>query len=398
MCADLAIGYLRPLQGTSGVLSDTWGLLLHWPVRMRLDDLSYDLPQELIAQKPLERRDASRLLLLERAGGALRDRQFHELPDLLRGDELLVLNNARVLPARLFGRRRGTQSQPPSRATRGEHLTGNVEVLLLRQVEPNIWEALVRPGRKMRVGEVVDFGDRRQLSGEIVGRGELGMRRICFATPEGSVSQRIEELGHVPLPPYIEREDEAADRERYQTVFAAKPGAVAAPTAGLHFTVELLQRIRGRGVETCELALEVGLGTFQPIHEEDLNEHRMHGEFYEIPAETAERITAARRAGRPIVAVGTTVVRALENSALLARERRAESLVLPGREEARIFIQPGFAFRVVDDLLTNFHLPRSTLLALVCAFAGRERVMAAYGHAIREGYRFYSYGDCMLIR
>jgi len=398
MCADLAIGYLRPLQGTSGVFSDTWGLLLHWPVRMRLDDLSYDLPQELIAQKPLERRDASRLLLLERAGGALRDRQFHELPDLLRGDELLVLNNARVLPARLFGRRRGTQSQPPSRATRGEHLTGNVEVLLLRQVEPNIWEALVRPGRKMRVGEVVDFGDRRQLSGEIVGRGELGMRRICFATPEGSVSQRIEELGHVPLPPYIEREDEAADRERYQTVFAAKPGAVAAPTAGLHFTVELLQRIRGRGVETCELALEVGLGTFQPIHEEDLNEHRMHGEFYEIPAETAERITAARRAGRPIVAVGTTVVRALENSALLARERRAESLVLPGREEARIFIQPGFAFRVVDDLLTNFHLPRSTLLALVCAFAGRERVMAAYGHAIREGYRFYSYGDCMLIR
>lgn len=365
---------------------------------MRLDDLSYDLPQELIAQKPLEQRDGSRLLLLERASGALRDRQFRGLPDLLRGDELLVLNNARVLPARLFGRRRGTQSQPPSRATRGEYLTGNVEVLLLRQVEPDIWEALVRPGRKMRVGEVVDLGDRGELSGEIVGRGDLGLRRIRFATPQGSVSQRIEELGHVPLPPYIEREDEAADRERYQTVFATKPGAVAAPTAGLHFTPELLEQMHARGIETCELTLEVGLGTFQPIHEEDLSEHRMHGEFYEIPVDSAERITAARKAGRPVVAVGTTVVRALENSALLAREGRAASLVLPGREEARIFIQPGFAFRVVDGLLTNFHLPRSTLLALVCAFAGRKNVMAAYGHAIRERYRFYSYGDCMLIR
>ena len=365
---------------------------------MRLDDLNYDLPAELIAQKPLEQRDASRLLLLERTSGAVRDRQFRELPDLLRGDELLVLNNARVLPARLFGRRRGTQSQPPSRATRGEHLTGIVEVLLLRQVEPDVWEALVRPGRKMRVGEVVVFGDRQQLSGEVVGRGGLGLRRIRFGTTEGSVSQWIEELGHVPLPPYIEREDEAADRERYQTVFATKTGAIAAPTAGLHFTTDLLERIRGRGVETCELTLEVGLGTFQPIHEEDLNEHRMHGEFYEIPADTAERITAARKAGRPIVAVGTTVVRALENSALLAQERQAESLVLPGREEARIFIQPGFVFRTVGGLLTNFHLPRSTLLALVCAFAGRENIMAAYGHAIRQRYRFYSYGDCMLIR
>src|SRR5690349_7930009 len=179
---------------------------------MRLDELNYDLPPELIAQKPLEQRDASRLLLLERTSGALHDHQFRELPGLLRGDELLVLNNARVLPARLFGRRRGTQSQPPSRATRGEHLTGNVEVFLLRQVEPNLWEALVRPGRKMRVGEVVDFGDRRQLSGEIVGRGELGLRRIRFAALGASVSQLIEELGHVPLPPYIEREDEAADR------------------------------------------------------------------------------------------------------------------------------------------------------------------------------------------
>jgi S-adenosylmethionine:tRNA ribosyltransferase-isomerase len=202
----------------------------------------------------------------------------------------------------------------------------------------------------------------------------------------------------VPLPPYIERSDEKSDRERYQTVFARRPGAIAAPTAGLHFTSEILQQIRGRGVEICELTLDVGLGTFQPIHSETLEGHVMHAESYEIQPETAERLNAAKAAGRRILAIGTTAVRALEDAALRARESGSEGLVLCGKAEARLFITPGFQFRVVEGLLTNFHLPRSTLLALICAFAGREQVLAAYKHAVEAGYRFYSYGDCMLIR
>lgn len=365
---------------------------------MRVDELNYELPRELIAQKPLEQRDASRMLVLDRKSGAVHDNQFRALPDLLRGDELLVLNNARVLPARLFGRRMGVRAQPPSRATKGEHLSGLVEVLLLRQAELDTWEALVRPGRKIGIGEVLVFGE-QQLSAKVISRGDLGMRTLHFTFAEGqSVARMLAELGHVPLPPYIERQDEISDRERYQTVFAKNPGAVAAPTAGLHFTPELLAGIRARGAEICELTLDVGLGTFQPIHGENLDGHTMHRESYEIPGKTVARIVEAQKAGRTILAIGTTVVRALENSALLALERNAETPVLSGRNEAQLFIQPGFVFRVVDALLTNFHLPRSTLLALVCAFAGREKVMKAYEHAIQERYRFYSYGDCMLIR
>jgi S-adenosylmethionine:tRNA ribosyltransferase-isomerase len=365
---------------------------------MRLDELDYHLPSQQIAQRPLERREASRLLLLERCSGGFADRRFEEFPDLLRGNELLVLNNTRVIPARLFGRRTGIHAQPPSRATRAEHLTGKVQVFLIRQVDPDIWEALVRPGRKMHVGERVLFGA-GDLEGEVLTRGELGLRTLRFVShDERSVAQHFEQLGHVPLPPYIERDDESADRERYQTVFAKCPGAIAAPTAGLHFSPEILERICTRGVEICELTLDVGLGTFQPIHSETLEGHVMHAESYEISSETAERIQAARAAGRPIVAIGTTVVRALEDAAARAAEAGSSSLVLPGRADARLFIVPGFRFRVVDALLTNFHLPRSTLLALVCAFAGREHVLAAYKHAVEAGYRFYSYGDCMLIR
>ncbi len=328
---------------------------------MRLEELDYHLPREQIAQRPLERREASRLLCLSRSPGVFEDRIFTEFPGLLRGDELLVLNNARVIPARLFGRRAGVHSQPPSRATKSEHLTGKVEIFLTREVDAGTWEALVRPGRKMQVGERVLFGE-----------GEL--------------------------PPYIERPDETSDRERYQTVFAKRPGAIAAPTAGLHFSTEILEKIRARGVEICELTLHVGLGTFQPIHSETLESHVMHSEGYEIPEGTAERIRAAREAGRPILAVGTTVVRALEDSALRAAESSSVNLVLSGKAEARLFIVPGFRFLAVDALLTNFHLPRSSLLALVSAFAGREHVLGAYKHAVEAGYRFYSYGDCMLIR
>ena len=365
---------------------------------MRLDELDYNLPPEQIAQRPLDRRDASRLLLLDRAKGSFEDRSFTDVPGLLRGDELLILNNARVIPARLFGRRAGVRSQKPTRATRKEHLTGKVEVFLTRQPDKDTWEALVHPGRKMPVGERIFFGE-GEFEGEIIARGDYGLRTLRFSSHDHrSVSEHLERLGRVPLPPYIERPDESADRERYQTVFAKQPGAVAAPTAGLHFSPEILQKIRQRGVEICELTLDVGLGTFQPIHSETLEGHAIHSEAYEILKETAERIQAAHSSGRAVLAVGTTVVRALEDAALRAVEGGAAELVLAGKAEARLFIIPGFPFRVVNQLLTNFHLPRSTLLALVSAFAGRERILSAYRHAVEARYRFYSYGDCMLIR
>jgi S-adenosylmethionine:tRNA ribosyltransferase-isomerase len=250
----------------------------------------------------------------------------------------------------------------------------------------------------MRTGERVRFGQ-GELEAEIVSRGELGARTLRFVSHDGlSVREHIERLGHIPLPPYIDRPDEPADRERYQTVFARNAGAIAAPTAGLHFTSEVLEEIRRHGVEICELTLEVGLGTFQPIHAQTLEAHVMHAETYEIPAETAERVRNAQSEGRPILAIGTTVVRALEDAALRASESGLHEPLISGKAEARLFIFPGYRFRIVTGLLTNFHLPCSTLLALVCAFAGRENVLAAYNHAVEAGYRFYSYGDCMLIR
>jgi S-adenosylmethionine:tRNA ribosyltransferase-isomerase len=365
---------------------------------MRVDELNYVLPPDLIAQRPLADRDASRLLLLERSTGQFEDRQFCDLPGLFRGDELIVFNNARVLPARLFGHRSGVHAQKPSRKTAREHLRGTVEVFLTRQVEPDVWEALVRPGRKMHLGEQVIF-DSGELQGEILARGELGLRTIRFhSNTDQSVHQLIEKLGHVPLPPYIDRPDEANDRERYQTVFARQPGAVAAPTAGLHFTEDVLRRIRARGCETCEITLDVGLGTFQPVHTEILEEHKIHSESYEISEPVAEKIRSAKNAGRPVLAVGTTVVRTLEDAAARVNAAGADQLVQAGRGEAQLFIVPGYSFRIVDILLTNFHLPKSTLLALVSAFGGQDHVLAAYGHAVDARYRFYSYGDCMLIR
>jgi S-adenosylmethionine:tRNA ribosyltransferase-isomerase len=365
---------------------------------MRLEELDYHLPSEQIAQRPLDRRDASRLLTLRCDTGEVGDDFFADLPRLLRGDELVVLNNTRVIPARLFGRRAGLHAQPPSATTGSEHLTGKIEVLLTRQVAPETWEALVRPGRKLPIGERILFGG-GELEAEIVARGELGVRTLQFISKDRcSVGEHTERLGHIPLPPYIDRADEATDRDRYQTVFAKNPGAIAAPTAGLHFTPEILAQLKNRGSEICELTLDVGLGTFQPIHAETLENHAMHAEAYEIPEETVERIHQAKASGRPILAIGTTVVRALEAAALRASDTGSNALVLAGKAEARLFIFPGFRFRVVDALLTNFHLPRSTLLALVCAFAGRERVLGAYRHAVEAGYRFYSYGDCMLVR
>ncbi len=365
---------------------------------MRLADLDYDLPPESIAQRPLGRREASRLLLLSRAVPGVEDRLFRELPTLLGGNELLVFNNARVIPARLFGRKIDSGTNPVSLTSEPILRSGRIEIFLARQLSDGVWEALVNPGRKIAVGDTIQFGQ-GALQCSVTGRGERGLRTIQFTSRDSrGLDQLLDELGHVPLPPYIDRPDELFDRERYQTVFAKKRGAVAAPTAGLHFSAEILQAIRDQGVETCELTLHVGLGTFQPVRTENLEEHVMHGETYEIASEVVAQINAAKSAGRPIVAVGTTVVRALEDSALRAKQLGERQLLLAGEAQARLFITPGFAFQVVDQLLTNFHLPRSTLLALVCALAGRDPVLSAYEHAVKAGYRFYSYGDCMLIR
>jgi S-adenosylmethionine:tRNA ribosyltransferase-isomerase len=366
---------------------------------MLLSDFDFDLPEQAIAQRPLADRDGARMLVLERSRNQFADHRFVELPDLLRGDELLVVNNSRVIPARLFARRIGVHAGKPGKQllASGEFLQTPIEVLLLRQVEFNLWEALVRPGRKIRTGERLRFPG-AALEAEVVERGELGVRMLRFTSP-GDVLAAIESIGHVPLPPYIKRSDEPADRERYQTVFAQKPGSVAAPTAGLHFTPVILERLRARGIETCEITLDVGLGTFQPIHADNLEDHVIHSESYEISAPAAAAIGAAREAGRPILAVGTTVVRTLEDAAgKAAASGKRPGTISPGRATADIFIRPGHRFAVVDQMLTNFHLPRSTLLVLVAAFAGRELILSAYEHAVASGYRFYSYGDCMLIR
>jgi S-adenosylmethionine:tRNA ribosyltransferase-isomerase len=366
---------------------------------MWLSDFDYELPRERIALRPLAERDASRMLALDRARQTWEDHQFRELPDLLRGDELLVVNNARVMPARLFGRRKGVHAGPVARRGRArrEFLQSSIEVLLTRQLAPDVWEALVRPGRKMRTGEQVLFGG-GELEAEVIGRGQFGVRRLRFYGHE-EPSRVLERLGHVPLPPYIDRPEEPEDRERYQTIFARKNGAVAAPTAGLHFTSAILNRLRVRGVELCEINLQVGLGTFQPIHVDRVEDHRMPSEPCEIPEAAAAQIEQARSKGRPILAVGTTVVRALEDCAEKRGARAFSSpRIVPGKAEAEIFIYPGHTFRLVDQVLTNFHLPRSTLLVMVSAFAGRKFLLRAYAHAVEQKYRFYSYGDCMLIR
>jgi S-adenosylmethionine:tRNA ribosyltransferase-isomerase len=359
-------------------------------------EFNYFLPAELIAQEALPDRAASRLLRLERSSGALQDRWFREFPELLRADDLVIFNNTEVFPARLYGSRSGEKAQPVSAQNRAakEYLKGRVEVLLTRQVsqEPNEWECLVRPGRKIGIGEKLFFGGRGELQAEVVQRGSFGERRIRFG-PGADFWKEVDRLGHVPLPPYIDREDRSGDRERYQTVYAKERGSVAAPTAGLHFTPEVLARMRERGIETAEITLHVGLGTFQPVRADRVEDHRLHRESYVISNEAAEKINRALEASRRVVAVGTTTVRTLEYAA----GRSGTGNVEAGCGEADIFIYPGHKFRVVGALLTNFHLPQSTLLMLVCALGGEERVLAAYKHAVEEEYRFYSYGDCMFV-
>jgi len=361
-----------------------------------VSDFNYLLPEELIAQQPLEDRAASRLLRLNRGTNELEDRQFRDFPDLLKPDDLLVFNNTRVFPARLYGGRSGNRAQPLSPANRASRafLRGAIEVLLTRQLspEPNDWECLVRPGRKIRVGERLFFGEHGELQAEVIAHGSFGERRIRFH-PVADFFADLERLGHVPLPPYIVREDQPADRDRYQTIYAREKGSVAAPTAGLHFTPEILARIQDRGIETAWITLHVGLGTFQPVRAERVEDHKLHHESYSISTEGAAAMNQALDSGRRIVAVGTTTVRALESSAA----QLGTSCLRPGKGEAGIFIYPGHQFRVVGALLTNFHLPQSSLLMLISAFAGTQPVLDAYGHAVRERYRFYSYGDCMFV-
>jgi len=359
-----------------------------------VSDFNYHLPEELIAQEPLADRAASRLLHI--TPGGLRDDQFQAFPDVLKSDDLVVFNNAKVLPARLFGRRGGVQALPLSAQNPAarEFLQGKVEVLLTRQisVEPNEWECLVRPGRKIGDGERLFFGESDELQAEVVARGDFGERRIRFE-PTVDFIETLERIGHVPLPPYIRRTDRFSDRERYQTIYAQERGSVAAPTAGLHFTPEILGRLKHRGIETAEITLHVGLGTFQPIHVERVEEHKLHREEYEISTEVAQRANQALDQDRRVVAVGTTTIRALEHSVKLSPNGTIQS----GRNQADLFIYPGYNFRVAKALLTNFHLPQSTLLMLVCAFGGQQKILEAYRHAVEQKYRFYSYGDCMLV-
>ena len=369
---------------------------------MLVSDFNFRLPDELIAQEPLADRGGARLLHMECTSGRAHDRRFRDFPGLLRPDDLVIFNDTRVFPARLYGRRNEAKAQKVSsrNPAASESVRGRIEVLLTRQVswDPNEWDCLVRPGRKIGVGERLFFSNNEnenendELEAEVLSRGNFGERRIRFK-PVADFFASIERLGHVPLPPYIDREDRPADKERYQTVYARDPGSVAAPTAGLHFTAEILDRIRDRGIETTSITLHVGLGTFQPVRVDEVEKHKLHRESYSISEQSAEAINRALDAGRRLVAVGTTTVRTLE----YAVQQAGTGRVRAGCGESDIFIYPGYEFRVVGGLLTNFHLPQSTLLMLVCAFAGKDSVLAAYKHAVAQGYRFYSYGDCMFL-
>jgi S-adenosylmethionine:tRNA ribosyltransferase-isomerase len=394
---------------------------------LRVADFDYDLPPELIAQQPPAERGQSRMLVMNRATGALRDASFAEFPSLLNPGDLLVLNDTRVIPARLYAHRTIVRER--------EKPTGRVEVLLTEPVAPqtlgapsiprsgvptdrsssvgwssaewvgnheppltsaeNLWRALVHPGRKVRVGEILVFpapDGTIALEAEVLERNYFGSRLLRFK-PVADFYAVLDRIGHTPLPPYIRRDDAATDRERYQTVYSRERGSVAAPTAGLHFTPQILDALAVRGVEIARLTLYVGLGTFAPLRVENLSEVRLHRERYTLSAAAADTINRAAAEGRRIVAVGTTVVRTLEHCAL----QSAGAPLQPHSGETEIFISPGFEFRLVNALLTNFHLPQSSLLMLVSAFAGREPVLAAYRHSVEQNYRFFSYGDCMFL-
>lgn len=340
---------------------------------MKLEDFDFDLPEELIAQHPVEPRDSSRLMVVNRVTGGIEHHVFRELPDLLQAGDVLVVNNTKVIPARLIGEKEDTQAK--------------IECLLLNRREKDIWETLIKPGKRLKVGQTVVFGN-GLLRGELIEILPDGNRVMRFSY-SGVFESVLDELGNMPLPPYITEQLE--NKDRYQTVYAKESGSAAAPTAGLHFTPELLELLKAKGIEIVEILLHVGLGTFRPVKVENIEEHDMHSEYYRVPQEAAERINRAKSQGRRVIAVGTTASRTLES---VAKEN--------GQVEAKegwtdIFIYPGYTFKVLDGLITNFHFPKSTLVMLVSALASREHILNAYHTAIQERYRFYSFGDAMLI-
>lgn len=341
---------------------------------MKRQDFYYELPEELIAQDPLEDRSSSRLLVLDKESGAVSHHVFKDVIDYLNEGDCLVINDTKVLPARLIGAKVGTDAK--------------IEVLLLKRKENNIWETLVKPGKKAKIGTKISFGD-GLLMGEVVDIVEEGNRLIQF-TYEGIFEEILDRLGQMPLPPYITHHLE--DKNRYQTVYAEHTGSAAAPTAGLHFTPELLEKIEKKGVDIARVTLHVGLGTFRPVKVDEITDHHMHSEFFQIEEEAAEKINRAKDAGKKVICVGTTSCRTVESAADETGHLKACS----GWTE--IFIYPGYQFKVLDSLITNFHLPESTLVMLVSALAGREHVLAAYEEAVKERYRFFSFGDAMLIR
>jgi S-adenosylmethionine:tRNA ribosyltransferase-isomerase len=340
---------------------------------MQLSDFDYELPEELIAQQPLEQRDASRMLVVDRKVSAWKDSEFRSLPNYIRQNDVIVVNNTRVFPARLIGQRDPTG--------------GRVEVLLTREIQPDIWEALVRPAHRLKIGAGLLFED---LRAEILDWSTSGLRQLKFDRP---ISQLLDTLGQTPLPPYIKRPEgtSLADRERYQTVFARQRGAIAAPTAGLHFTSAVTSELLARGAQIVEITLHVGYGTFEPVRVDNVEEHHVDSEFIEVCEEAAKAINDGRSAGGRVIAVGTTTTRALESAV------NDDGKVVAASGKTDVTILPGHKFRITDALLTNFHLPRSSLLLLVAAFAGRELTLDAYRHAVMERFRFYSYGDCMFV-
>lgn len=340
---------------------------------MTVNDFDYNLPERLIAQTPLEKRDHSRLLVLNKKDGSIQHRHFYDIVDLLNPGDLLVVNDSKVIPARIFG----------TRAETG----GVVEVLLLKALEENVWEVLVKPGKKARPGQVIEFNG--EMTGTVLEILEDGKRKIRFSHQAASIYEVLDRIGKMPLPPYIT--EQLKDQGRYQTVYARELGSAAAPTAGLHFTDELMAKVRAKGVDICTVTLHVGLGTFRPVKAVEITDHIMHSEYFSIPEETIQKIQQVKKAGGRVVAVGTTATRTLESGF----DEQWNCIRNSG--DTDIFIYPGYDFKVIDALITNFHLPKSTLMMLVSALAGKDKIMAAYEEAVKEEYRFFSFGDAMFI-
>ncbi len=348
---------------------------------MHINDFDYELPEELIAQKPADKRDASRLLVVHRETGETEHKHFYDILEYLNEGDCLALNNSKVLPARLYGIKEGTGAK--------------VEFLLIKRIDGDRWETMVRPGKRLKPGDSVMFSEDPLLKADIIDYGNDGTRIVEFSY-DGIFLERLEEIGSMPLPPYIERQSENEDRDRYQTVYCREEGSVAAPTAGLHFTEELLEKARAKGVELAYVTLHVGIGTFRPVKCENIEDHSMHFEEYHIDEKTAEIINRAKAEGRRVISVGTTSTRTVESAAYFDEEKDCWQ-VRSGENSTGIFIYPGYEFRIIDSLITNFHLPKSTLLMLISALYDREKILEVYQEAIREKYRFFSYGDAMFI-